>query len=92
MKNTGIVVAAVSIVLKFAVLVSYSADVLSDVAVNVLIKALSGVWVCVIIDVVVAGIGFDVLVGVIVNIFAAVITALRCTGPAPVEAFSSWTA
>ena len=56
--------------------VLYSVYVLSDVLVNVLI------------DVVMPDTEVNVLVGVSANVFAAVMTALRCVTPGPVEAFS----
>ena len=68
----SIMVADVSIVPKFFVLLLFSADMVSDVLVDALIF----------------GIRVDVLVGVSVNIFAVMVTALRGVMLAPVETFS----
>ena len=80
-----IVVAALSIVLKFVVTVSYFVDVLSNTVVDVL----PGVWDGVIIGVVLpSDIGTGVFDGVNVNTFATLVTSLKCATSAPVkEAF-----
>ena len=78
-----IVVAAVSNVFKIFVPVPYSEDMLSDVAVDISIKALSGVMI----GVVVLDISVDVLFGVSTNIFVVMMTALRGVTSALVEAF-----
>ena len=82
------VVPAVSIVWRFVVPGSYSVDLLSDVVVNVLIDALSGARADVTIGVFVTSIGIGVLVAVNVNVFAAVLTALRDVTLAPVAVLS----
>ena len=85
-----VVVAALSIIFKSVLPVSYSADVLSDVVVDVLIEALAGGWADLIIGVVATGIRVDTLVVIVdVNSVVAVVTALRCAKLVPVEeAFS----
>ena len=80
-----IVMAAVSIVLKFVAKISYSADVLSGTVVGVLIIVLRCVGAGVTTDVVLPGVGIGVLDGVNVNIFAAVMTALSSAMPVPLE-------
>ena len=80
-----IVVAAVGIVLKFVVPVSYTVDMLSDTVIDVLIEVLTGVWARVIVGVAVTSIGTDAVVGVNVNIFADVVTTLRGATPETVE-------
>ena len=90
--DVEIVVATVSIVLKFVVPVLNCMNVLSEVAVDGFMEALSGVWADLTIGGV-PGIGVDILVVVNVNILAAVVTPpLRGATSAPVEAFSCWAA
>ena len=65
-----LVVATTVIVLKFALTVSYSADVPSDVAVDLFMDGLTGVMLCVL-----NGIGIEVFADVNANAFE-VVTAL----------------
>ena len=62
---------------------------LSDVVVDGLIEVLPRMWADMIIGFAVPEIGVEVLVGVNVNTFVAVVTTLKC---APLESFSCWTA
>ena len=89
-----IVMAAVSILLRFVVAVSHSIDVLWYAVVEAFIEALVGVRGDVKFGAFVPPrIGIDVLDGVNFNIFADVITTLRCVTPAPLrEAFGCRTA
>ena len=83
-----IAVTVLSIFFEFLVSVSYSVDVLSDTVADVLIEALPGVWNGVITGVLLPpGIGSDLLVGVNVNMCAAVMTDLRCVTLASIEVF-----
>ncbi len=73
-------------------LVTYTADVLSGVMVEVFIDELAGVLAGVMIGVVL-GIGVEVLADVNVNVCAAVMTALvEFPMPTTLEEFSCWAA